>query len=194
MKASFDFDPNIYGPVFKELLKEKRLSPLGPGSPNDKALSTLSTLTIDKAFSPHEVLDADMAKACIAAVWLYHDYLQESHEVSQTIHTQVGSYWHGIMHRRGQDFNNSKYWFRQVREHPIFEPLRISAKELTSRAEPHKSTEFLLKQLVWDPIAFISLCEACIKGRSPGEMLCRQIQQKEWELLFDYCYRQAIML
>ncbi|HEY7535382.1 MAG TPA: hypothetical protein VH878_05500, partial [Thermodesulfobacteriota bacterium] len=140
----------------------------------------------------YEVLNEDMAKACLSAIWLYHNYLQESHKISQTIQARDGSYWHGIMHRRDLDFNNSKYWFRQVGEHPIFEPLRIFAKVITSKSEPDKSTEFFLKQSIWDPIAFINLCEACIKGRSPSEMLCRKIQQKEWQLLFDYCYWYAI--
>jgi len=192
MEEVFDFKPDIYGQAFLELLKEKRLNPLGPGSPNIKARSALNKLTIHKAFAPHEVIDTNMANACLAAVWLYQDFLQESHNISQTIHTQTGSYWHGIMHRREPDFYNSKYWFHNLGEHPIFEPLRIGAAQLASNSNAHKSTEFISKQSKWNPIAFIDLCEACIKGHLPCEMLCRQIQQFEWKLLFDYCYWKAI--
>src|SRR3972149_6073193 len=109
MKEVFAFKPDIYGQAFLELLKEKRLNPLGPGSPNIKARSALNKLTIHKAFAPHEVIDTNMANACLAAVWLYQDFLQESHNISQTIHTQTGSCWHGIMHRLEPDFYNSKY-------------------------------------------------------------------------------------
>jgi len=30
------------------------------------------------------------------------------------------------------------------------------------------------------------------RGRSGAEMLCRHIQAREWELLFDFCYRHAL--
>jgi hypothetical protein len=45
---------------------------------------------------------------------------------------------------------------------------------------------------VWDPFAFVDLCASCVRGGSGGEALVRRIQQREWELLFDDCYRRAI--
>ena len=36
------------------------------------------------------------------------------------------------------------------------------------------------------------LCEQVERGQSSAEMLCRHIQAREWELLFDFCYRQAL--
>ncbi|HEX3033513.1 MAG TPA: hypothetical protein VHT73_00060 [Thermodesulfobacteriota bacterium] len=191
-EKTIDFSPDAYGPVFSRLLQERRLNPLDSGSPNTDVKNELSNLTIDSAFSSYKVADMDMAKACIATVWLYHNYLEKSHEISQSIDTQEGSYWHGIMHRREPDFQNSKYWFRRVGEHPIFKSLHKEAKKLASDFDSHESTEFLIKQTEWNSIAFIDFCEACIKMRSPGKMLCRQIQQREWELLFDYCYRNAV--
>ena len=194
MKETFYFDPNAYGPVFSRLLKQRQINPLGPGSPNPDVKDGLASLTIESAFASHEVADMGAAKACLAALWLYHNYLEKSHEISQSIDTQEGSYWHGIMHRREPDFQNSKYWFRRVGEHPIFKPLHIGAKELALASDIHESAEFLIKQPRWDPIAFIDLCEACIKKHpsNENEALCRRIQQREWELLFDYCYRKAI--
>jgi hypothetical protein len=186
------FDPTHYGPVIAGLLGEKRLMPLGPGNANQIVKSKLNVLTAETAFNPGGIRDRDLASACLAGLWLYHDFLDESHTISQEIHTTIGSYWHGILHRREPDYSNAKYWFRKVGDHPIFEPLASAAAEIHASAEPHPSAAFLGKQSGWDPFAFIDLCEASFAGRSPCEMLCRQIQQKEWELLFDYCYQEAI--
>ncbi|MGH7596576.1 MAG: hypothetical protein ACREOI_09500 [bacterium] len=192
MKRSFDFNPTLYGPLFANLLQEERLNPLGPGMPNTKMHPALAALTIEKAFAPNKIVNADMARACLAGIWLYHDFLEESHQISQAIATTTGSYWHGIMHRREPDFSNSKYWFHRVGDHPIFPSLQLAAAELAAKEKPHASTEFLARQSQWDAFAFIELCEACVERRSPADMLCRQIQFGEWKLLFDYCYHQAV--
>jgi hypothetical protein len=184
-------DVTKYGPIIADLLNGRRLPPLGPGTPNDAARERLESLTIETLFAPIPVRDRDMAAACLAGLWLYHDFLDQSHQISQSIHTLTGSYWHGLMHRREPDFDNAKYWFRRVGDHPVFEPLGEAAAALAESSGPDDSTAFLAKQRAWDPFAFVDLCEACRAGRSSAEMLCRRIQQREWELLFDYSYRQA---
>jgi hypothetical protein len=180
---------NTYGSVFGSLLKEPRLMPLGPGSPNPDVQSELKILTIEKAFASKAIRDEEMARCCLAGLWLYHDYLDESHKLSQEIETPTGSYWHGLMHRREPDYTNAKYWFRKVGAHPIFDSLTSAAKQLAS-TELSASRQFLAQQTAWDPFGFINLCEKA--ASSDLEMLCRQIQQKEWEQLFDFCYRAAM--
>jgi len=192
MKSIFDFNVRIYGPIFAELLQEERLNPLDAGEPNARAKSTLTALTIEKAFAPNVIDDDAMARACLAGIWLHHNFLEESHQISQSIATPTGSYWHGIMHRREMDFSNSKYWFHRVGEHPIFGSLHRAAAELAVTHAREAPTNFLLNQSRWDPFAFIDLCENCVQRQSPAETLCRQIQQTEWNLLFEYCYQQAV--
>ncbi len=184
------FDPTAYGPVLAELLREERLPPLGPGSPNRAARPRLEAFAPEQAFAPHRVRDRVMARACHAALWLYHDFLDESHALSQEIATPTGSYWHGIMHRREPDFGNAAYWFRRVGSHPVFAPLRSAAAELAG--EQPGPAAFLRTQPAWDPFAFVDLCEASLSGRAPCEALCRQVQLCEWRLLFDHCFRAAI--
>ncbi len=95
--------PLDYPPKIAELLKADRLTPLGPGTPNESVRAALAALTVESAFAPHTVRDRDMAAACLAGLWLYHDFLDESHAISQEIGTPTGSYWHGLMHRREPD-------------------------------------------------------------------------------------------
>ncbi len=183
---------NSYPPALAELLHQPRLSPLGPGQPNKEAYAQLKALSVETAFSSETVRDRSMAACCLAGLWLYHDYLEESHQISQAISSSTGSYWHGIMHRREPDFGNSAYWFRRVGTHSVFEPLCQAAAEIAQKTDLDSSAQFLVKQSQWNPFAFIDLCEGAYRKRNDHEMLCRQIQQKEWELLFQYCYRQAI--
>jgi hypothetical protein len=186
------FNPQAYGPAVAELLREPRIAPLGPGRPNERVRPLLEALTVERVFAPAGVRDRDMAACCLAGLWLYHDFLDEAHTISQEIPTPSGSYWHGLMHRREPDFANSAYWFRRVGRHPVFAPLHEAARELAASARPTAEAAFLATQPAWDPFRFIDLCTACAEGRSAAELLCRQIQQREWELLFDFCYRSAV--
>jgi hypothetical protein len=151
----------------------------------------LESLTGPDAFAGVPIRHRAMADACRAGLWLYHDFLDASHTISQAIDTTTGSYWHGLMHRREPDFSNAAYWFRKVGDHPIFGPLHETAVQLAGAGTTDAAARFLGRQASWDPFAFIDLCEKCVAGRSSSEPLCRQIQQREWEILFDYCYRQA---
>ena len=185
------YDPNAYGPVAADLLREKRLPALGQGRPDARLRPQMASLTAEQLLAPHPVRDRDMAASCLAGLWLYHDFLDESHEISQAILTPSGSYWHGLVHRREPDFGNAKYWFRQLGDHPVFESLRSSAAKLAANYA-QTGAAFLRTQPSWDPFAFIDLCEVSLAEGPPGETLCREIQQREWELLFDYCYRHAV--
>jgi hypothetical protein len=131
--------------------------------------------------APHPVADTDMAHACLASLWLYHDFLDESHTISQDIATTSGSYWHGILHRREPDPSNSAYWFRRVGDHPILVPLAEEARAL--------GLQLTLGR--WDPFTFIDLCEKHRDTGTTDEDTLRSVQRREWELLFDWCFRHA---
>jgi hypothetical protein len=185
----FQFDPDRYGPVFGNLIDPERLAPLGPGKPNRSAFDALSALdgaATDSAAAGHR----DMAAGCVSGLWLLHDYLDESHTISQGIDTPTGSYWHGIMHRREPDFGNSAYWFRRVGEHAIFPALCDDASELAGSVEHDHSADFLSEQPAWNALAFIDLCQNAYDGGA-NAALCRQIARQEWFLLFDFCHEQA---
>ncbi len=193
------FDPNAYGPVLGPLVDTDRRRALGFGAPDRAALAALDKLSVEKAFAhaqiefgPAQPVDADMGACCVAAVWLVHDFLDESHAISQQVDTPSGSFWHGILHRREGDFANAKYWFRHVGQHEVFEFLGQRAGELAAIRGDTAAVEKLTPEGVWDPYAFVELCQSVVRGGSKHPDLCLDIQQVEWELLFDYCYRAAI--
>jgi len=174
------FDPAAYGPAFAALLRDAPPSPLGPGRPDAACRPALAALA-DDAFAPHRVVDRDAAAACRAGLWLRFDFLDESHAISQEIHTREGSYWHAILHRREPDPSNAAYWFRRVGEHPIFPTLAKESQDLGLRLASDR----------WDPYHFIDLCEEHRDAGGEQETLLRRVQQREGELLFDWCFRMA---
>jgi hypothetical protein len=143
-------------------------------------------LTGQTLLDPLKLHDEDASRACIAGLWLYHDFLDESHKISQSIETVDGSYWHGLMHRREPDYANAAYWFRRVGRHPVFVDLEEEARRVADAESPQ-----LVVPSPWDPYWFIDYCEACARGSKTGERFARLVQQTEWELLFASCYRKA---
>jgi len=188
--SGFHFDPTNYGPIVAGLIMPERLPELGPGRPNQAVRSQLEALTPKTLLAPHGIRNQSLARACLAALWLYHDFLDESHRISQEIDTVEGSYWHGIMHRREPDYGNAKYWFRRVGTHPITSALAAAASELVAGDAHGVEFNFLAMQPNWDHFRFVDLCEVA-GGRDGLQRLCRRIQACEWQLLFNHCFRRA---
>jgi len=182
------FDPAEFGPAVAPLLADDRLPELGPGQPNLAAKPLLQALTPESLF-PGGAADPQMARACLAGLWLLHDFLDESHEISQEIETPTGSFWHGMLHRREPDYGNAKYWFRRVGAHPVFDNLQRAAARLASGGPPQAA--FLTTQVRWDPFAFIDFCESSAAPGAAGHTIARRVQRVEWDLLFFHCFDHA---
>lgn len=148
-----------------------RVPALGPGSPNEAVRATLAAFT--RPGHP------EMVKALHAALWLYHDFLDESHQISQGLHTPTGSLLHAVMHRREPDAWNSKYWLRRVGDHPAYAEIGAAAKALGYGSG------------AWDPVRFVDDCEAARGSGTAREDLLRRVQAKEIELIAAWCHRAA---
>ncbi len=179
-----------YPPTVEQLLEPNRFSELGPASGDPKMELALSRLSRDQLFPENSTVDADLAQCCLAGLWLYYDFLERSHEISQSISTPDGSYWHAIMHRREGDFDNSKYWLRRVGMHPVYERLGASAPQLAAESADQKGLAWLVEG-TWDPDAWVDLCRTAQSDRPALIPVCQKIQQAEWRLLFDDCFRRA---
>ena len=174
------FNPRSYGPAVAALVENARCNELGPGVPDAHLRASLAALLPETITAPRPLQDRDMAMACVAGLWLRHDFLDESHHVSQSIENPSGSYWHGIMHRREGDFENAKYWFRHVGRHAVCAPLALAAKALAEESPLGRSAGFLRSQADWDPFRFIDLCRRPLDDSPPERAVCMKIQQCEW--------------
>lgn len=110
------------------------------------------------------------------------DALDPAHRIFQEQKSDLGSYWHGMMHRREADFDNARYWFRRAGRLPFFPRLHRAAGE-----------EWALgaRQADWDPYLFTGECEQARYGAETAQELAK-IQRAEFEVIFDYCWRQAL--
>jgi hypothetical protein len=174
-----------------ELIRPNQFHELGPGIPDKSMFARLDALTVAELFAGRTIVDQQMANCCLSALWLYYNFLDRSHEISQSIATCEGSYWHAIMHRREGDYSNAKYWVRRVGQHPVYEALAQAAQSPSIGATAHVASQ-LVRSREWDPCAWVDLCQRAVDGNRELVAPCQQLQQIEWELLFAYCYQGAI--
>lgn len=126
----------------------------------DLSAAPVGVLADGKPIRSHEHLELVRGGLLYAVAALH-----PAHIIFQENSTALGSYWHGMLHRREGDFGNACYWFRQAGTIPAL------------RALP-----------AFDPAAFTMLC-ARSKGATP-ELL--ELQVREWETLMLHCLQQAL--
>ncbi len=107
---------------------------------------------------------------CISGLWLLAGELDRSHSISQDIGSAEGSFWHGIMHRREGDFGNSKYWFRRVGSHPVFDQLAEISGGVYA-----------------DPYDFVDECSRAQRKDDESSRQCQRAQWLEWQALMAHC-------
>ena len=148
---------------------------LQEGLPNPELTDKLEAFQHPHSLFPEGAdIDADFAKCCLAGLYLKNNQLDPAHTLSQQTEIQEGSFWHGIIHRREGDFGNAKYWFGRIGNHPVLEKL----KEEFGDDYP-------------SPADFVDACAQATTSSQPSAEQCLEIQQTEWELLFQHCYWSA---
>jgi hypothetical protein len=158
---------------------------------SEEARLALVGLTAQNVLSVPVPSSRDDAAAVLSGLWLWHDYLDESHTISQRIDSDTGSFWHAIMHRREGDFSNSKYWYARCERHPALQTLTRAAEDVTKSAPADKRIVKLTAS-GWDARAFVDLVqEVHNQPNDPRHALAVALQQVEWRVLFDHTLRAA---
>lgn len=180
--------------------EEDDLPPLTPVAPETDRLWLRDFLQQSALFPPNVAPASPPDLVALRAGLLQiHDFLDESHQQSQSIEGAgrhaAGDYWHAIMHRREPNYSNSKYWFRRVGQHPIFAPLAKVVSERL-RLDEHEEAPQWAKRLGvpdrWDPLAFVDFCEYVHETRDTGlNRLACEIQRSEMLLLLMSTYEDA---
>jgi hypothetical protein len=127
-----------------------------------------------------EIARAAVPESARAGLYLFAGLWDQAHETAQDIYSPDGSYWHAIVHRQEPDAGNAAYWFNRVGQHAIFPALAQRAAAI----DPSLAGR-------WNPHAFIDYCERAARQGGDAERRAIEIQQAEWELLFDYCLKSA---
>jgi hypothetical protein len=95
--------PQNLAPIVTEILN---LDPsayralTAPPSGNRRAKEILAAVAPQSLLLPGSPTGRADPQAMLAGLWLWHDWLAESHVVSQNLHTPTGSFWHALLQLR----------------------------------------------------------------------------------------------
>jgi hypothetical protein len=168
---------------FLRLIATPDLPGLGPGArPSALDAHVVESRVADwlRDFAPNHTEPELLRSAAL----LWHDHLEASHMLSQSIDTSSGSFLHGIMHRREPDYSNAKYWFRRVQGHSAYEKVFGAVQTRLTSLTPFESVPNWMAEGIWDPYGFVDAVESALHAGQKDEIESLQwIQQIEFEYL-----------
>jgi hypothetical protein len=113
------------------------------------------------------IADGKMFALVRGALFCAVDALDDAHRIFQDDPGDLGSYWHGVMHRREGDFDNARYWFRRAGKLPISDKMHAAA-------------------------ALTGMCEQAKFGDTDAIPECLRLQRVEFDELLAYCWRKSL--
>jgi hypothetical protein len=165
-----------YTPAIDRLFKAIGESPMRAALARGDGCRTVVTAMIEEVaptdlIAPHVINSGIHVDLLKAALFLWNDDFEPSHQHSQAAQNAEGAYWHAILHRREPDESNSRYWYARVGSHPVFHQM--------AKCYPG-----------WKPEKFVLECRRASDRESIR--LAAEKQVKEFELLFEHTFDLAI--
>lgn len=166
--------------LLQTLEQREPLAPLCPnGGVYDQTLveqiANASAQQISGQSNPSE-----LAQICCRSLFhLWNDDLDRSHQLSQNVQEPLGSYLHGMMHRREGDFSNAKFWFSKAgATEAIDGPMYDQGKTIWPEI-------FAWKQ--WDSLKFVDAVAEAVAKEEQEEQLAtlRQMQTLEFRIVLQ---------
>ncbi|MEA3213001.1 MAG: hypothetical protein QOE70_6058 [Chthoniobacter sp.] len=172
--------PDFIGRLLRE---ENLLGKLTPSGPLDWEWPRRIEEAGQATLAGEQSIGDPAAFALVKGALLYAaDALDPAHRVFQEAHSDLGSYWHGMVHRREGDFGNGRYWFRRAGTLPCFAALHREASGVSAD---------MARQSNWDPYLFTGQCEQARHGAEELVAELVKLQRLEFDALLDYTWRQA---
>ena len=169
--------------IERVLMREGLFEKLTPSEPLDRELVRRVREADDATIAGEKPVTDRASFALVRGGLLYAlDALDEAHTFFQEEKSDLGSYWHGMVHRREADFENARYWFRRAGTLPVF-------AEMHRRACEHSA--LMARQSSWDPYLFTGQCEQARFGDHELVNELAALQRAEFEVFFDYCWRES---
>lgn len=180
-------DMKSWLPAVEQLLDPSLPPELGPGPRSGvKSLDELKDeLEIAFRATPAPPRTRELVRALVL---LWHDHLDAAHRIVQNLADADGSLIHALMHRREPDFGNSQYWFRRAGAGSVFQSLPARIGRLPQAAIHPDLIGRLLPGGVWDPLAFVDLCETLegVPSTDPRVGLAVAIQEAEFRAVLSH--------
>ena len=179
---------------------ERRAEPpllVPPAEWDAELTAALQSTALEELFGGRPIGDGTAAEAVRAGLLLWNDALDASHKVSQGIDTPLGSYWHGIMHRREPDYGNARYWFQKVGKHAAMPRVReaVLAAGAPGAGAPavRRLCTAIEAQAAWDAERFVDWCEGAHASGAgdPVATFLRAAQLEEMRVLLAFSFAQA---
>jgi hypothetical protein len=171
--------------VERVLLRDDLLQRLHPTEPSDRELCRRVQAASDAQLVGEKATLRTGSKVELVRGALFYavDALSEAHALFQEVANDLGAYWHGMMHRREADFDNARYWHRRAGTLPAFAAMHRAAVEASND---------MARQPNWDPYLFTGQCEQARHGAPELVDELVRLQRIEFDVLFDYTWRQTV--
>jgi len=163
---------------------------------NPLARKILDEVDDAKLFGGLAIKDEGMGAAVRSLLLLWSGWPGEANMLAQIAGPAERHYIPALCERQHAHRDRAKELFREMGGHPIYEPLGQYALQIL-RPEADEALQ-RVRDIIelnkeWEPHAFIDLYEQARTGDlSPvAWQLVGDLQTKEFELLFSYCYQEA---